>query len=67
MPNEAATTGSYLFLLCLTFGVGLVTGLLFSVMNLPIPAPTELPSIIGILGIFSGLVLVRAWKSEQQT
>ncbi|MFA9501377.1 XapX domain-containing protein [Natrinema sp. H-ect1] len=31
---------------------GLVTGALFRFLNVPIPAPPELPGIMGIIGIY---------------
>ena len=33
---------------------GLVTGALFRFLNVPIPAPPELPGIMGIVGIYLG-------------
>lgn len=33
---------------------GLVTGALFRFLNIPIPAPPELPGIMGIVGIYVG-------------
>jgi len=39
---------------------GLVVGLIFSAVKLPIPAPPVLPGIIGIFGIYLGALL---WKS----
>ncbi|AEH37190.1 MULTISPECIES: XapX domain-containing protein [Halopiger] len=33
---------------------GLFTGALFRFLNVPIPAPPELPGIMGIVGIFLG-------------
>lgn len=37
---------------------GLVTGALFRFLNVPIPAPPELPGIIGIVGIYVGYKLI---------
>lgn len=37
---------------------GLVTGALFRFLNVPIPAPPELPGIMGIVGIYLGYKLV---------
>ena len=34
--------------------VGIVTGLIFSIFKLPIPAPPVLPGIIGIVGVYLG-------------
>ncbi|ADB59832.1 XapX domain protein [Haloterrigena turkmenica DSM 5511] len=37
---------------------GLVTGALFRFLNVPIPAPPELPGIIGIIGIYVGYKVI---------
>ena len=37
---------------------GLVTGALFRFLNVPIPAPPELPGVMGIVGIFVGYQLI---------
>lgn len=37
---------------------GSMTGALFSLLRLPIPAPPALPGIIGIVGIWLGFVIV---------
>lgn len=37
---------------------GLLTGALFRFLNIPIPAPPELPGVMGIVGIFVGYKLV---------
>ncbi|THE62909.1 XapX domain-containing protein [Salinadaptatus halalkaliphilus] len=37
---------------------GLVTGALFRFLNIPIPAPPELPGIMGIVGIYVGYKLI---------
>lgn len=37
---------------------GVVTGALFRFLNVPIPAPPELPGIIGIVGIYVGYKLI---------
>ncbi|MCY6484762.1 DUF1427 family protein [Clostridium aestuarii] len=33
---------------------GIITGLIFSIIKLPLPAPPTLPGIAGIIGIFFG-------------
>lgn len=38
---------------------GLLVGLIFSACKLPVPAPSVLPGVIGIVGIYLGGVL---WK-----
>ncbi|QSW98084.1 XapX domain-containing protein [Haloterrigena alkaliphila] len=37
---------------------GVVTGALFRFLNVPIPAPPEIPGIIGIVGIYVGYKLI---------
>ncbi len=37
---------------------GLLTGALFRFLNIPIPAPPELPGIMGIIGIYLGYRLI---------
>ena len=39
---------------------GLLVGLIFSAVKLPIPAPPVFPGIVGIFGIYLGSVI---WKS----
>ncbi|SFE62139.1 XapX domain-containing protein [Alteribacillus iranensis] len=38
----------------LSLVTGVIVGLLFAVVRLPIPAPPALPGIMGIIGIFLG-------------
>ncbi len=38
---------------------GFVAGVVFALLKLPIPAPSEFASIVGIIGIFLGLVAVK--------
>ncbi|MCS7245913.1 MAG: DUF1427 family protein [candidate division WOR-3 bacterium] len=38
----------------LSFFTGFITGLLFSLLKLPIPAPPNIAGIMGIVGIFAG-------------
>lgn len=37
---------------------GLLTGALFRFLNIPIPAPPELPGIMGIIGIYVGYKVI---------
>ncbi|WP_226481801.1 XapX domain-containing protein [Natrinema amylolyticum] len=37
---------------------GLLTGALFRFLNVPIPAPPELPGIMGIVGIYVGYKVI---------
>ena len=41
---------------------GLVCGVVFSLINLPIPAPTVVAGIVGIIGIFLGFYMVQLIK-----
>lgn len=41
------------------FVVGLVFGLAFTLLKLPIPAPDKLEGVVGIIGIFVGYLLVK--------
>ncbi|MWV39479.1 DUF1427 family protein [Natrialba sp. INN-245] len=37
---------------------GLMTGALFRFLNIPIPAPPELPGVMGIIGIYVGYKII---------
>lgn len=37
---------------------GMITGVVFGILKLPIPAPSAVEGIIGIVGIFLGYMLV---------
>lgn len=39
---------------------GLVVGALFAFLRVPIPAPPELPGLMGIVGIYLGFKLVQS-------
>ncbi|KQX68234.1 MULTISPECIES: XapX domain-containing protein [unclassified Paenibacillus] len=40
--------------LLLSLGAGLIIGVLFKVLKLPLPAPPVLSGILGIVGIYAG-------------
>lgn len=42
---------------------GLIAGVLFALLKLPIPAPPVLAGIVGIFGIWLGFILVQ-WFSK---
>lgn len=44
--------------------VGLVTGLIYTALRAPIPAPNVLGGIFAIIGTFVGLVAVAALRGE---
>lgn len=46
------------------FGTGLLAGVLFSLVQLPIPAPTVFAGISGIIGIWAGYGLVRLLRER---
>lgn len=48
----------------LASGVGLVTGLLYTAVRAPIPAPNVLGGIMAILGTFIGFVFVAALRGQ---
>jgi XapX domain-containing protein len=39
---------------------GIVCGGVFSILNLPIPAPPVLAGVMGIVGVFLGYIIVNA-------
>ncbi len=46
-------------IMCLyTFLTGLVVGIIFALLKLPIPAPQALAGVLGIFGIWGGYELV---------
>lgn len=44
--------------------LGLIVGLIFSWFSLPIPAPDNLAAIFGIIGLFSGMLLIRYVRNK---
>ena len=38
---------------------GIITGVIFALFKLPIPAPPALAGVVGIVGIFLGFIIVR--------
>jgi XapX domain-containing protein len=42
-----------------SLGTGIACGIVFSLLNLPIPAPGVFAGIVGIIGIFLGYILVK--------
>ncbi|NRF93062.1 DUF1427 family protein [Paenibacillus frigoriresistens] len=40
--------------LLLSLGAGLIIGILFKLLKLPLPAPPVLSGILGIVGIYAG-------------
>ena len=41
------------------FAVGIVIGAIFTFLKLPIPAPGVLVGVIGIFGIYLGMVIIK--------
>lgn len=48
-----------LTLTLLALCTGLLAGALFSYLQIPIPAPPELPGLMGIVGIYAGYKLIQ--------
>ena len=44
------------------FGTGLMLGVIFSLLNLPIPAPGVLAGVMGVVGIFAGFITVQYFR-----
>ncbi|NOZ92076.1 DUF1427 family protein [bacterium 3DAC] len=44
----------------MALGTGFAVGAIFALLKLEVPAPTVLPGIMGILGIFLGYIVVKA-------
>jgi XapX domain-containing protein len=42
----------------LSLGTGLIVGVIFALVRLPVPAPAVLPGVAGILGITIGYLIV---------
>jgi XapX domain-containing protein len=51
-----------LALAALALVTGLLTGGLFAYLGVPVPAPPELPGVLGIVGIYLGYKAV-AWSN----
>jgi XapX domain-containing protein len=45
-----------------SFGTGIICGIIFSLFNLPIPAPGVLAGILGIIGIFIGYLIISNFR-----
>ena len=45
-------------------GTGFAVGAVFALLKLNVPAPTVLPGIMGILGIFLGYIVVKILLSH---
>ncbi|MDR0734205.1 MAG: DUF1427 family protein [Elusimicrobiota bacterium] len=41
---------------------GIITGAIFTLIKLPLPAPNALPGILGIVGIYIGYLAVGLFK-----
>ena len=42
-----------------SFGTGAICGVVFSLLKLPVPAPSVFAGITGIMGIFVGYLLIQ--------
>ncbi|WP_155668584.1 XapX domain-containing protein [Ornithinibacillus caprae] len=48
-----------------SFLAGIVLGAIFSLLNLPIPAPPNLAGITGIVGIFVGFLIINRFNQAR--
>jgi len=46
----------------LSFITGVMVGVVFSLLKLPIPAPNNLAGVLGIVGIFIGMIIINILK-----
>jgi XapX domain-containing protein len=51
-------TGMDILLVTLALSIGVLTGAIFAFLQVPIPAPPELPGLLGIVGIYLGYKLI---------
>lgn len=42
--------------------VGIIVGIVFTIIKIDIPGPTKIESIIGIIGLFIGMIIVEHLK-----
>ena len=47
-------------MIILSLITGMIVGIVFGLLRLPIPAPPHIEGILGIIGIFLGYVIVKA-------
>ncbi len=59
LVSTVSSTVMNLQLVVLGLLTGLLTGAFFAVFDVPIPAPPELPGLMGIVGIYLGYKLVQ--------
>ena len=45
-----------------SFITGILVGAIFSLLKMPIPAPNNISGILGIVGIFIGMVIINLIK-----
>ncbi|SET54294.1 XapX domain-containing protein [Oceanobacillus limi] len=48
-----------------SFIAGIVLGAIFSLLNLPIPAPPNFAGIMGIVGIFTGFLIINQYNKKR--
>jgi XapX domain-containing protein len=49
----------HLWMLGKSLLIGFIVGAFFTALRLPIPAPDELGAIVGIIGIYLGMLAIR--------
>ncbi|WP_407668452.1 XapX domain-containing protein [Ornithinibacillus halophilus] len=42
----------------ISFLTGIILGIVFSLLKLPIPAPPNLAGVMGIVGVYTGFLLI---------
>ncbi len=45
--------------MAIALGVGIVIGIIFSFLKLPVPTPDKIEGVLGVVGIFVGMILVK--------
>lgn len=54
----------FIFQSLASLGTGLIVGIIFAMLRLPIPAPPAIPAVCGIFGITLGYLLWQFWTGR---
>lgn len=46
-------------IILISLGVGIITGALWSVLGLPIPAPSTVAGVAGVVGVTAGFLITK--------
>jgi len=49
-------------IMILSFITGIIVGVVFSLLRMPIPAPNNIEGVLGIVGIFVGMLIINILK-----